>query len=96
MYAVIVTFKIRAGEMTSFLPAMHENAQISREVEEGCHRFDVCFDTDRPNEVFLYELYTDRGAFDAHLASDHFKAFDTAVARMIVSKDIRTYGEVHT
>lgn len=37
-------------------------------------------DPGRPNEIFLYELYTDRAAFEAHLASDQFVAFDANVA----------------
>ena len=41
-------------------------------------------------DVLLYEIYTDRAAFDAHLASPHFLAFDTAT-RDIVTK--KTVGE---
>lgn len=94
MFAVVVLFRIREGEMASFLPAMRENARVSLAEEEGCHRFDVCTDAGRPDEVFLYELYTDRAAFDAHLASPHFRAFDSQVARMVADKEVRTYGEV--
>ena len=94
MFAVVVTFEIKPGAMPSFLPAMTDNAQTSLASEPECHRFDVCTDQTRPNEVFLYELYSDRAAFDAHLASAHFKAFDRQVADWIASKDVRTYQEV--
>lgn len=94
MYAVVVTFEVMSGEMEAFLPAMIRNARTSLEEETGCHRFDVCTDPDRPNEVFLYELYTDRAAFDAHLASAHFKEFDAQVGAMVVRKDVRTYAQV--
>lgn len=94
MFAVVVTFRIRPNQMGTFLPAMRANAQTSLAEEPGCHRFDVCTDPDRPNEVFLYELYTDRAAFMVHLASDHFVAFDAHVAEMIATKDVRTYAEV--
>lgn len=94
MFAVVVTFQIKAGAMAEFLPLMIANAQTSLAEEPGCHRFDVCTDEDRPDEVFLYELYTDRAAFDAHLSAAHFKAFDSAVAAMVAGKDVRTYQEV--
>lgn len=94
MFAVVVTFQIKDGAVAAFLPAMTQNARTSLAEETGCHRFDICTDSTRPNEVFLYELYTDRAAFDAHLDSPHFKLFDRHVADMIASKDVRTYKEV--
>lgn len=95
MYAVVVTFQIHPDQIAAFLPPMLDNAATSLAQEEGCHRFDVCTDPDHPNEVFLYELYTDRAAFEAHLASVHFRTFDTHVAPMIASKTVQTYAKVH-
>lgn len=91
MYVVCVTFQIQPGAMDSFLPLMRRNARASLDAEPGCHHFDVCTSGDRPDELFLYELYTDRAAFDAHLHSPHFLEFDAKVAPMIASKTIRTY-----
>ncbi|MEL6684428.1 MAG: putative quinol monooxygenase [Pseudomonadota bacterium] len=96
MYAVVVTFQIVAAEVDAFLLLMRENAATSLAQEEGCHRFDICTDPDRPNDVLLYELYTDRAAFDLHLASDHFKSFDAQVTPMITTKFVRTYQDVTT
>ena len=94
MYAVVVTFEIKEDRIGAFMPAMLRNARTSLSEEPGCRRFDVCTDPGQPTEVFLYELYTDRAAFDAHLASAHFRTFDSHVAEMIATKDIRTYAEV--
>ena len=94
MYAVVVTFTINSGAMPDFLPLILNNAKTSLDVEAQCLQFDVATDLMRPDEVFLYEIYTDRAAFDAHLASAHFKAFDSAVAHMIAVKDVRTYATV--
>lgn len=96
MFAVTVTFHIAPGRMPAFLPCVTRNASASLEREAGCHRFDVATDPDRPDEVFLYELYTDAAAFEAHLAAPHFAAFDKAIAEMVASKEIRTYREVLT
>ncbi len=94
MFAVIVTFQLVPGSAARFMPLMLENATTSRREEPGCLQFDVATDPALPGEVFLYEIYTDAAAFDAHLASPHFKAFDTAVQDMIAHKHIRTYSEV--
>ena len=91
MYAVTVTLRIRDGDMEDFLPLMLENARASREGEPGCRQFDICRDG---QEVFLYELYDDRGAFDLHLASDHYRRFDAAAAGMVANKQVRLFQEV--
>lgn len=96
MYAVVVTFQINPRDWAAFMPLMTANATASLQNEDGCHRFDVCTDPTRAHEVFLYELYTDRAAFDVHLESAHFKTFDTRVAPMIAAKSVATYAKVQS
>ncbi|MEL6701373.1 MAG: antibiotic biosynthesis monooxygenase, partial [Pseudomonadota bacterium] len=64
MYAVTVTFQIKPGQMAAFMPLMQANARTSLAAEPECHQFDIATDPARPDEVFLYELYTDAAAFD--------------------------------
>lgn len=90
MYVVIVDFKIKPDRVQQFMPLMIENARASRETEPGCRQFDVCVDPKDRGAVFLYELYDDRAAFDAHLATAHFKRFDAAVADMVAARTVRT------
>ncbi len=94
MYAVVVTFTIKPDANEAFMPLMHNNAQISLSQEPDCHQFDVLTDPDQPNEVLLYELYTDAAAFDVHLASDHFKRFNAETADMVAAKTVRTFTQV--
>ena len=89
MYVVIVDFKIKPERLAEFMPLMLDNARASRETETGCRQFDVCVDPKDKTSVFLYEIYDDRAAFDAHLATAHFKRFDAAVAPMVASKAVR-------
>jgi quinol monooxygenase YgiN len=95
MFAVVVTFTLSPGQMADFLPLMIENAQTSLRDEEGCHQFDVATDPDKPEEIFLYEIYSDAEAFAQHLATAHFKRFDAATREMIAAKSITTYRQVH-
>ncbi|MEM6407765.1 MAG: putative quinol monooxygenase [Pseudomonadota bacterium] len=94
MYAVTVSFTIKEGQLDAFLPLMLQNARLSLAHEPDCHQFDVCTDVDRPNEVFLYELYTDAAGFQAHLGSAHFKRFDAEVAEMVGAKEVRFFAQV--
>jgi len=86
-YVVAVEFEIAPGKMPVFLPLMLENAATSRR-EAGCRRFDVCRPHARRDGVFLYEIYDDEAAFQAHLQTAHFKAFATQTGDMIVGPKI--------
>ena len=94
MFAVTVTFRISDGEMDNFLPLMLQNARASLGLEPDCHQFDVCTDPERSGEVFLYELYTDAAAFQAHLDSAHFKKFNAETAGMVADKQVRLFAQV--
>ena len=92
MLAVSVFFKVKADSIEAFRKAMAEQARNSLEKEEACRRFDICYDDKRPERCFLYELYDDQAAFDAHLASDHFANFDKVSAPLIESRLIDTWS----
>ncbi|MEL6476336.1 MAG: putative quinol monooxygenase [Pseudomonadota bacterium] len=92
MFAVVVTFHVHPGRMAEFLPLMRQNAANSLKLEPECHRFDVWTDAARPDQVYLYELYTNAAAFDAHLASTHFKAFAAKVEDMVARRDLDTWA----
>jgi len=94
MFAVVVSFQIKQDQMDAFLPLMLANAKASLLEEPGCHQFDVCTDPSRPTEVFLYELYSDTAAFEAHKGTPHFLEFDGQTAAMIHAKFVSTYGNV--
>jgi len=92
MIAVTVIFKVKTGSEKDFQEVVLQQAKNSLEKEEACRRFDVCFDDNRPDRVFLYEIYDDRAAFDLHLASDHFKNFDKVSAPMLEGRAIETWS----
>jgi quinol monooxygenase YgiN len=87
VYVVTVVFEPKPEHTKAFRAAMLANAKVSRETEPGCRQFDVCVEADT-GRVFLYELYDDRAAFEAHLAAAHFIAFDGAVRDWIARKDV--------
>ena len=91
MFAVFVTFKIVPGKLDAFLPLMEKQARNSMNLERACRVFEIWVKEDSDDVVQLYEIYDDAAAFDLHLASDHFKSFDAAVASMLVEKTILTF-----
>ncbi|CAG2154783.1 hypothetical protein LMG26411_04721 [Cupriavidus numazuensis] len=85
-----VCFKVRSEHVDDFRKAILENAHTSLCLEFGCLLFDVCEDVTK-QEFFLYEVYASPGAFDEHLASAHFKAFDSVSASWITDKKVTQY-----
>jgi quinol monooxygenase YgiN len=93
MYVVTVLFEPRPGRAADLRAALLANARASRDGERGCRQFDVCVEP-ATGSIFLYELYDDRAAFDTHLASAHFKAFDGQVRDWVARKDVRMFERV--
>lgn len=86
MFVVTVTFVIKKENLGVFMAAMNRQAHNSLSKEQGCLQFDVCQDQETRERIFLYEVYTDRAAFDAHLQTPHFLDFDKTVAPWTESK----------
>lgn len=94
MFAVVVFFEIKSAHVAEFEEAIKTNAKASVENELGCKQFDVCRDPQDPNTFFLYEIYDDRNAFDAHKASAHYLAFSSVTESWVTNKKVLTYDVV--
>jgi len=91
MFVVVVEFTAKPAHAGAFRRRVLRQAQDSLQREPDCHVFDVCIDPARDDLVLLYEVYTDRAAFDSHLASNHFRNFDAEVRDWIADKQVATY-----
>ena len=91
MYVVVVEFAVVPAFASRFLDAIVANARASRGHEPGCLQFDVCVAEGDAPLVFLYEVYRDRAAFDAHVATPHFRTFDAVSAPWVARKSVRVF-----
>ena len=73
MYVILSPFQIKREHREEFIASIIEDAKSSVENEIGCLRFDVIHDSNHMDRVWLYEVYTDENAFNAHKSSAHFK-----------------------
>lgn len=90
MYVVTVTFETAPDDAAAFLARVRQQAADSLRDEPGCHRFDVCTEADSAR-VFLYEIYSDAAAFQAHLETPHYKAFNAEVGPIVRYKTVETW-----
>jgi (4S)-4-hydroxy-5-phosphonooxypentane-2,3-dione isomerase len=90
-YVIVVEFRTLPGHADAFEQAVLGNARRSLADEPGCRQFDVCRRADEDGVFLLYERYDDEAAFQAHLASPHFKAFDRQVGAWVAQKVVQAW-----
>lgn len=87
-YVVMVEFQLKQGQAERFRNLIVENARASVRDEPGCRQFDVVIPDGTTDRVFLYEIYDDAAAFEAHKRSSHFAAFDRDSASLVTAKAV--------
>ncbi len=85
-FTLIVEFELKAETAGRFLELITENARLSVANEFGCLQFDVVRMQDDPNHLFLYEVYADNAAFEAHAKMPHVAAFFAQARPMIATQ----------
>ena len=90
-FAITVDFTLKPGAMASFRKLIDKNAEDSCAHETGCQRFDVLVPNEPGDKVFLYEIYDDRAAFDAHLKTPHFDVFNRESEPFVLTKTVVQY-----
>ncbi len=91
MYIVAVHFQIKPDQLQEFLPLIAQQAENSLKHEPDCLQFDVCRSTEDENLIYLYEKYTARAAFEAHLNAPYYGPFNNAVTPMVQEKTVEFF-----
>jgi quinol monooxygenase YgiN len=89
---IYVEFTVKAAAVERFRALILENARLSLAREPGCQRFDVLIDAAAPRRIVLYEIYEDAAAFDAHMATAHYKAFAAAADELLEGRRVERLG----
>lgn len=79
-YVVRANWRAKEGAEAAVLEAIRALTPISRE-EPGNRFYQAYRDPAEPSVFRLFEIYDDEPAYQAHVASDHFKqyGFGTAI-----------------
>ena len=94
MYVIVVDFKIKPEHTAAFREAITVNARASVADEPGCSQFDVCADPQDGTRIFLYEIYDNLAAFEAHLRTPHYAVFDKLSAPMVEVKTVSKLARI--
>lgn len=91
-YVVLVELLVERERSEEFLQLLLQNASSSLELEAGCQVFDVCQEPDDAGRFLLYEVYDSEAAFQHHLATLHFTAFNQQTEPFTLSKIVRVFS----
>lgn len=90
-FVVTVAVHVDPRDLERFLALISENARQSRQ-EPGCRAFDICTAQDEETRIFLYEVYDDESAFEAHLQSAHYRTFAANDLRFLSKTRIEKFN----
>jgi (4S)-4-hydroxy-5-phosphonooxypentane-2,3-dione isomerase len=92
-YINAVDIDVVPGQIDAYLAALKENGAAAVH-EPGCHEFNITVSPKDPNHVFLFEVYDNASAFEAHRATDHFKKYAATTKEMVAKRDARMFSSV--
>ncbi len=72
-HVIAVRWTVQPGREQEVLDLARTMVEPSN-AEPGCRLYALHVDPDDARRLFLYEVYDDAAAFDAHCASEHFRA----------------------
>jgi (4S)-4-hydroxy-5-phosphonooxypentane-2,3-dione isomerase len=93
VYVNAVDLDINPADIQKYLAAAKENG-AGAVTEPGCREFNVHVSAKDPNHVFLYEVYDNAAALEAHRATPHFKKYQADTAGMVVKRDVRAMSPI--
>ena len=79
---------VQPGKFDEFVSKLNQHAAVIR-TEAGCELLEIYRDTQKENAVNVWEIWTDRPSWDAHMVNENSKAWQA------VAKDL-VFGETIT
>lgn len=91
-YVVRANWRAKQGEEAAVLKAIRALAPISRE-EPGNRFYQAYQDPAEPTVFRLFEIYDDEPAYQAHVASEHFREYGFGAAIPLLEDRERFFYE---
>jgi quinol monooxygenase YgiN len=93
LFISAVEYDIVPGQVDNFLAALKENGAASVK-EPGCRELDITVSQKDPNHVFIFEVYENAAAAEAHTATEHFKKYKAITKDMVAKREAKLLWSV--
>ena len=94
LYINAVDIDVVPGQIDNYLAALKENGAAAVKQESGCREFNITVSQKDPNHVFIFEVYDNAAALDAHRQTDHFKKYAAVTKDMVAKRDSHPLSSV--
>lgn len=84
-YVQMAEIEVDPAQLDAYRVAVQEQIDAAIQKEPDVLVLYAVSEKDAPNRVKVFEIYRDRQAYEAHLGSDHFKKYKSAVEKMVKS-----------
>ena len=91
MYVIAVNFEVKPDKVEEFKQVITGHAGRSLERESGCRQFDVAQDPANAQRFFLYEVYDDEAAFQAHRNTPHMAETGKKIPDLVLKRELSTF-----
>ena len=85
-FALVVELELKPGQKDAFLARARQHRETVLAREEGCERFDLLTPEEAGDRVFLYEVYADQAALDAHFETPYMKQYLEDTGPMVANR----------
>jgi len=93
LHVMAVDIDVKPGETEKYLAALRENGAEAVK-EPGCRVFNIHVRKDDPNHVFIYEVYDNAAALEAHRQTPHFKKYAATTGSMVSKREVHPLTSV--
>lgn len=92
MYVISADFKIQPDKIEAFGRLIDRQAKDFVELEKDCQQFDICQEETNPSVFLLYEIYSDKAAFEQHLKMPYTTQFFAEAEPLIAEWSSRKFN----
>jgi autoinducer 2-degrading protein len=90
---LFVAIDIKPGKRDAFLKEISKHGAHIR-TEEGCEKLEILLDTQNEKQVCVWEVWTNRPLWDAHMVNEASKAWQKIASEFVNGEKITVMDSI--
>jgi len=82
-----VAIDVQPGKFDEFVAKLSQHASVIR-TEAGCELLEIYRDTQKENVVNVWEIWSDRPSWDAHMVNENSKKWQSVASDLVFGETI--------
>ena len=84
---LFVAIDVQPGKFDEFVAKLSQHAAVIR-TEAGCEFLEIYRDTQKENVVNVWEIWSDRPSWDAHMVNENSKKWQSVASDLVFGETI--------